>query len=227
MKSGLIKFATAISLAAIPGALSQCFLPDGQPADSYGFNFEPCNGRNTTWQQCCFPGDVCTANGICMHSDGNVTDTFSYRGGCVNADWSGCAHACLERSSHDKTLVTQCDAGKFCCYSHLLDDCCDDETQQFSLSSYNPGAKNKKEAAKRVTIGAAVGGAVGGIAMIGGAVGVWLYLRKKGVKQEREEVAQGEMKQVLELGTDSKAEHKGTSEVDMKDQPTAVFELGA
>lgn len=97
MSPNLMTFAVAaISLASFPGASSQCFLPDGQPADGNGFNdFEPCNGRNTTWQQCCFPGDMCTGNGICMHSEGTVTDTFSYRGGCVNADWSGCPHACL------------------------------------------------------------------------------------------------------------------------------------
>ncbi|KAL7963771.1 hypothetical protein V8C34DRAFT_266525 [Trichoderma compactum] len=36
---------------------------------------------------------------------------------------------------------------------------------------------------KSVTIGAAVGGSLGGIALIGGAVGVWLLLRKK--KQQK------------------------------------------
>ncbi|KAM0463450.1 hypothetical protein ACHAO4_000164 [Trichoderma viride] len=110
----------------------------------------------------------------------------------------------------------------------------------FSLSNYNPNAKNKTDATKRVTIRAAVGGALGGLAMIGGAVGVWLYLRRKKVKQEKEATAQDEIsgppetKQVLEMGDGSVGGQKGTAEADMKDSPTVVeidstvvFELGA
>ncbi|KAK1245456.1 hypothetical protein MKX08_005085 [Trichoderma sp. CBMAI-0020] len=232
MKSNLITLVTAaILLAAIPGASSQCYLPDGHLADDYGFNFEPCNGRNTTWQQCCFPGDICTGNGICMHSGGTVADTFSYRGGCMNADWSGCPHACLE--------LTRCDTRQYCCYSHFLDDCCDGESYQFSLSNYNPSAKYKTDGTESVTIGAAVGGGLGGLATLG-AVGVWMYLRKKRVHAEKEATAQDEIsdppetKQVLEMGADSVGGQKCISEADMKDDPrvvemdsTVVYELGA
>lgn len=138
------------------------------------------------------------------------------------------------------TLVTRCDTKQYCCYSHFLDDCCDGESYQFSLSNYNPNAKNKTDATKRVTIRAAVGGALGGLAMIGGAVGVWLYLRMKKVKQEKEATAQDEIsgppetKQVLEMGDGSVGGQKGTAEADKKDSltvvemdSTVVFELGA
>jgi hypothetical protein len=143
-------------------------------------------------------------------------------------------------SLHDMTLVARCGTGQYCCYSHFLEDCCDGEGYQFSLSNHNPSAKNKTDVTKRVTIGAAVGGALGGLAMIGGAVGVWLYLRKKKVKQEEEVIAQDEisgppeMKQVLEMGADSVTGQKCTAEADMKDHPTVVemdstvvYELGA
>lgn len=99
----------------------------------------------------------------------------------------------------------------------------------------------------RVRIGAAVGGALGGLAVISGTVGVWLYLRKKRAKQEREMISQDdadiegadsmeplEMKQVLEMGADPIAEEKCTPGFDVKAHPavmemdsTAVYELGA
>jgi hypothetical protein len=126
------------------------------------------------------------------------------------------------------TLVARCGTGQYCCYSHLLEDCCDGEGYQFSLSNHNPSAKNKTDVTKRVTIGAAVGGALGGLAMIGGAVGVWLYLKKKKVKKGDEAAAQDEItgrlqtKQALEMGAGSVGGQKSTAEADMKAHPTVV-----
>lgn len=137
-------------------------------------------------------------------------------------------------------LVARCDTGKYCCYSHFLDDCCDGESYQFNLSNHNPGARKTTGTNERVTIGAAVGGTLGGLAMIGGAVGAWLYLKKTKNKQKKEAVAQDEIsgppetKQVLEMGADSGGAQKCTAEADMKDCPTVVemdstvmYELGA
>ncbi|UKZ58890.1 uncharacterized protein TrAtP1_000212 [Trichoderma atroviride] len=139
-------------------------------------------------------------------------------------------------------------------------ECCLDDSRQFDLSDHNPNAKNTTGAAgggnegmqngkdasggsggksSRVTIGAAVGGAVGGLAIIGGVFCVWLYLRKKRAKQEKKAIAQSEalsppeMKQALEAGAGSMTGRKDTSEADMKDHASVVemdsavvYELG-
>ncbi|PON25814.1 hypothetical protein TGAM01_v205251 [Trichoderma gamsii] len=194
MSSYLITLVTAaISLAAISGA-SQCYLPDGHLAGDYGFNFEPCNGKNTTWQQCCFPGDICTRNGLYLPQ--------------LDCCYDGSAQYHLSDNSRAKTGA--------------------------DTSGEVGGKKN------RATIGAVVGGALGGLALIGGAVGVWLYLRKKRNMREKESAAQNEIsglpetKQVLEMGADSVTGQKCTAEADMKDHPTVVemdstvvYELGA
>lgn len=196
MNSNFIALITAaISLAAFSGASSICFFPNGQPVEEYDFNLEPCNGRNTTWQQYCEFGDVCTEDGICMYSEDQITPTIFYRAGCTNRDWSGCPQVCphgefivvplyrnRNRRRHGELSLDRCDTGKYCCHDKYI-DCCEYESQQLSLSDHNPGTKNNTDVTKRVTIGAAVGGALGGLAMIGGAVGVWLYLRKKKVKK--------------------------------------------
>lgn len=92
----------------------------------------------------------------------------------------------------------------------------------------------------KITVGAAVGGALGGLAMSGGAVGAWLYLRKKRTKQQKEVVAQDEISaqpettQVLKMGADLGTEQECAAEADTKDRPTVVemdstvvYELGA
>lgn len=177
-------------------------------------------------------------------------------------------------SSNSPVPVKQCRSGQYCCNPNTAtSDCCLDDSRQFSLPDHNPDAKNTTGAAgsggkggrngtdasggvggdggngrksDRVTIGAAVGGALGGLAMIGGAVGVWLYLRKKKAKQGREMIAQEEadmgsadamdpleMKQVVEVGIESMAGQKYTPVSDekalsavMEMDSTAVYELG-
>lgn len=142
--------------------------------------------------------------------------------------------------------VKRCATGKYCCYANDHSDCCYDGSAQYHLSDNSrakTGADTSGEVGgkkNRATIGVAVGGALGGLALIGGAVGVWLYLRKKRNKREKESAAQNEIsglpetKQVLEMGADSVTGQKCTAEADMKNHPTVVemdstvvYELGA
>lgn len=283
---------------------------------NFDYTYQPCGGRNTTWQQCCDPEtDICNENGLCTHLADKSSVAFNYRAGCANADWSGCPQVCLDGDfpspppkktrrkiqrlietftfypvlSSSWVQVQHCATGEYCCNQRLSDsptsgNCCDDiDGRQFDLSNHNPNAENTTGAAggsdegkkngtdvstggssknttpvggddddnddsktDRVRIGAAAGGALGGLAVIGGAVGVWLYLRKKRAKQEREMISQEEadvegpnamepleMKQVLEVGTDLMAGQKCTPGSDVKVHSavmemdsTAVYELG-
>ncbi|KAM0512963.1 hypothetical protein ACHAPE_008323 [Trichoderma viride] len=158
---------------------------------------------------------------------------------------------------HGELSLDRCDTGKYCCHNQYI-DCCGDKSQQFGLSNHNPspgnatessdeGGQNETDASsgagskiKRVPIGAAVGGALGGLAMIGSVVGVWMYLRKKKIKQEKGVIAQDEisgpreMEQVLEMGADSVDGQKCTTDANMKDHSTVVevdatvvYELGS
>ncbi|PKK51232.1 hypothetical protein CI102_2748 [Trichoderma harzianum] len=210
-----------------PSASSKCFYPNGKPEQNFSYNYQPCGGKNTTWSQCCIPGqDVCTPDGLCTHLT-NAVGAYDYRGGCTNADWSGCPQICLDVLSNSWLQVKQCASGQYCCNPDFDNgDCCRDGSRRFSLLDRNPDAKGddtpgktngtntsstantsattqtddsaakqtSDEAAqktddgadksnKSVTIGAAVGGSLGGIALIGGIVGVWLLLRKK--KQQK------------------------------------------
>ncbi|KAL6910218.1 hypothetical protein GGI43DRAFT_426986 [Trichoderma evansii] len=272
--SSLPSSTTIPVLEATPSPSSQCYFPNGKSVLNYDYNYQPCGGRNTTWQQCCdFETDICTENGLCTHLEDNTIPAYEYRAGCMNADWSGCPQVCLD--------VKQCPSGEYCCNPETAtSDCCLDDSRQFGLSDHNPNAKNATGAAgsgneggkngtdasggvggntttqmsdgnngrktDRVMIGASVGGALGGLAMIGGAVGMWLHLRKKRGKQGRETIAQDEtdvespeamdpreMKQVLEVGTNPMVEQKYSPGSDVKDHSvvmemdsTAVYELG-
>ncbi|KAH8130600.1 hypothetical protein LI328DRAFT_161627 [Trichoderma asperelloides] len=240
---------SALDTPATPSPSTECYLPNGDPAKYYGYDLQACGGRNTTWQQCCDIGNnICTENGLCMYFGNNVGHTFSYRGGCVNANWLECPQVCLQ------VPVKRCATGTYCCSTDSNNDCCDRKWGQFDLSNYNPNAESSGDEGRqngmdtsggvgnktnRLTIGAAVGSALGGLAMIGGAVGVWLYLRKKRVKQDKGAVPQDEtigpmkMKQVLEVGADPMVEQKCIPGSDVKAHSvvmemdsTAVYELG-
>ncbi|KAL6821626.1 hypothetical protein V8C40DRAFT_250579 [Trichoderma camerunense] len=210
-----------------PSPSKKCFYPNGKPEQNFSYNYQPCGGKNTTWNQCCIPGqDVCTPDGLCTHLT-NAVGAYDYRGGCTNADWSGCPQICLDVLSNSWLQVKQCASGQYCCNPDFDNgDCCRDGSRRFSLLDRNPDAKgddatsktnatatsggNNRSSAtqtddgaakqtsdeadkktddgadksnKSVTIGAAVGGSLGGIALIGGVVGIWLLLRKK--KQQK------------------------------------------
>ncbi|OPB42579.1 hypothetical protein A0O28_0036970 [Trichoderma guizhouense] len=67
---------------------------------------------------------------------------------------------------------------------------------------------------KSVTIGAAVGGSLGGIALVGGAAGIWLLLRKK--KQQK----------MAQVEKDGREVHPGTVEsMGMKQTYTPLAEV--
>ncbi|PTB43571.1 hypothetical protein M441DRAFT_67318 [Trichoderma asperellum CBS 433.97] len=265
---------SVLEATATPSPSSQCYFPNGQSIVNFDYTYQPCGGRNTTWQQCCDPEtDICNENGLCTHLADKSSVAFNYRAGCANADWSGCPQVCLDVLSSSWVQVQHCATGEYCCNQRLSDsptsgNCCDDiDGRQFDLSNHNPNAENTTGAAggsdegkkngtdvstggssknTTVRIGAAAGGALGGLAVIGGAVGVWLYLRKKRAKQEREMISQEEadvegpnamepleMKQVLEVGTDLMAGQKCTPGSDVKVHSavmemdsTAVYELG-
>lgn len=79
-----------------PSPSKKCFYPNGKPEQNFSYNYQPCGGKNTTWSQCCIPGqDVCTPDGLCTHLT-NAVGAYDYRGGCTNADWSGCPQVCLD-----------------------------------------------------------------------------------------------------------------------------------
>lgn len=88
---------SVLEASATPSPSSKCYLPNGKVAIDYDYNYQPCGGRNTTWQQCCdFETDVCAENGLCTYFKDNSTRAYEYRAGCMNADWSGCPQVCLE-----------------------------------------------------------------------------------------------------------------------------------
>ncbi|UKZ86294.1 uncharacterized protein TrAFT101_002131 [Trichoderma asperellum] len=249
---------SVLEATATPSPSSQCYFPNGQSIVNFDYTYQPCGGRNTTWQQCCDPEtDICNENGLFLSSSWVQVQH------CATGEY-----CCNQRLSDSPTSG----------------NCCDDiDGRQFDLSNHNPNAENTTGAAggsdegkkngtdvstggssknttpvggddddnddsktDRVRIGAAAGGALGGLAVIGGAVGVWLYLRKKRAKQEREMISQEEadvegpnamepleMKQVLEVGTDLMAGQKCTPGSDVKVHSavmemdsTAVYELG-
>ncbi|UKZ80361.1 hypothetical protein TrVFT333_008119 [Trichoderma virens FT-333] len=163
-----------------PSSSSKCFYPNGKPEQNFSYNYQPCGGQNTTWSQCCIPGqDICTPNGLCTHLT-NAVGAYDYRGGCTNADWSGCPQVCLDDDRDEYfwwdyrgSNPTQTDTGT------------DKKTDGGTDKSNNS-----------VKIGAAVGGSLGGIAVIGAVIGVWLVLRKKkqqqkmrGVEKDGQEVS--------------------------------------
>jgi hypothetical protein len=126
--------------------------------------------------------------------------------------------------------VEQCTTKEYCCVTSSSTRSCCSDGLWFNLSVPTPYSKDKIDVTKRVPIGAAVGGAVGGFVMIGGAAGAWLYRRKKKVKQEKEATAQSEisgppeMKQVLEMGAESVIVQKCIYEADTK-VPSTVAEM--
>ncbi|RFU74009.1 hypothetical protein TARUN_8237 [Trichoderma arundinaceum] len=223
--------------SAKPSPTPKCYYPNGKPEQNFNYNYQPCGGRNTTWQQCCIPGqDVCTENGLCTHMTNEVAGAYDYRAGCTNADWSGCPQVCLDVLSNSWLQVKQCATGEYCCnpdFDH--GDCCRDGSRRFNLLDHNPDAKNTtgvgkgdgdpvkkngtdtsgggsnksggddgsnkndnnnttqtddgkadegKSSNTGTVVGAAVGGTVGGLALIGAAVGLWLYLRKRTAARE-------------------------------------------
>ncbi|KAL7944240.1 hypothetical protein V8C42DRAFT_326233 [Trichoderma barbatum] len=207
-----------------PSPSSKCFYPNGKPEQHFAYDYQPCGGKNTTWNQCCIPGqDVCTPDGLCTHLT-NAVGAYDYRGGCTNADWSGCPQVCLDVLSNSWLQVKQCASGEYCCnpdFDH--GDCCRDGSRRFALLARNPDAKddtppppkktngtdhsggsdkgnttqtddgadkdnnsdesNASLKSNSVKIGAAVGGSLGGVALIGCVVGVWLVLRKKKMRR--------------------------------------------
>lgn len=215
-----------------PSESSKCFYPNGKPEQRFSYNYQPCGGQNTTWSQCCIPGqDVCTPDGLCTHLT-NAVGAYDYRGGCTNADWSGCPQVCLDVLSNSWLQVKQCASGEYCCNPDFDNgDCCRDGSRRFSLLDRNPDAKGDDTTSKTTatdasstanastttqtdngvakqttdaadektgdgadksnksaTIGAAVGGSLGGIALIGGVVGVWLLLRRRKKRQNMAQV---------------------------------------
>lgn len=241
-----------------PSASSKCFYPNGKPEQNFSYNYQPCGGKNTTWSQCCIPGqDVCTPDGLCTHLT-NAVGAYDYRGGCTNADWSGCPQVCLDVLSNSWLQVKQCASGEYCCNPDFDNgDCCRDGSRRFSLLDRNPDAKGDdttskttatdtsstanastttqtdngvakqttdaadektddgaEKSNKSVTIGAAVGGSLGGIALVGGAAGIWLLLRKK--KQQK----------MAQVEKDGREVHPGTVEsMGMKQTYTPLAEV--
>jgi hypothetical protein len=83
--------------SAKPSPPPKCYYPNGKPEQNFNYNYQPCGGQNTTWQQCCIPGqDICTENGLCTHLTNEWAGAYDYRAGCTNADWSGCPQICLD-----------------------------------------------------------------------------------------------------------------------------------
>ncbi|KAH6610079.1 hypothetical protein Trco_000099 [Trichoderma cornu-damae] len=134
--------------AASASPYAKCYYPNGKPEQNFNYNYQPCGGRNTTWQQCCIPGqDVCTENGLCTHLTNDWAGAYDYRAGCVNEDWSACPQVCLDVLSNSWLQVKQCATGEYCCnpdFDH--GDCCRDGSRRFSLLDRNPDADNAQGA---------------------------------------------------------------------------------
>ncbi|UKZ54579.1 hypothetical protein TrVGV298_008388 [Trichoderma virens] len=145
-----------------PSSSSKCFYPNGKPEQNFSYNYQPCGGQNTTWSQCCIPGeDICTPNGLCTHLT-NAVGAYDYRGGCTNADWSGCPQVCLDVLSNSWLQVKQCASGEYCCnpdFDH--GDCCRDGSRRFGLLDRNPDAKGDDTPAKTTGTNTS-GGIIGG-----------------------------------------------------------------
>ncbi|KAH7152504.1 hypothetical protein B0J13DRAFT_265844 [Dactylonectria estremocensis] len=114
-------------LATLVGAL--CYYQDGSAATDY--DYEPCNGVNTTFRMCCHFqwGDECLPSGLCMYPG-----QYDYRAACENQDWEGCPEICPDSNSDSWVQVKTCTNGEYCCNIYReFGDCCEDGSDRFGL----------------------------------------------------------------------------------------------
>lgn len=110
-----------------------------------------------------------------------------------------------------KTSTTTTSGGNNRSSATQTNDAAAKHTSDEAAKETNDGADKSN---KSVTIGAAVGGSLGGIALIGGIVGVWLLLRKK--KQQK----------MAQVEKDGREVHPGTVEsMGMKQTYTPLAEV--
>ena len=112
------------------------------------------NGTNT----CCFQGDKCGSNLLCMNSEGTPTRQY-----CAEANWEGCSSMCAgtllyypsgvyainvvtaDMAPRTGTLLVDCGKNMYCCGA-VDASCCNDDDEHFFVDPNTGEVKHPSKA---------------------------------------------------------------------------------
>ncbi|KAF2738372.1 hypothetical protein EJ04DRAFT_541325 [Polyplosphaeria fusca] len=117
-------------LALLTTSSADCFFPNGNvvPSDT------ACN-PNAIVSACCFDGQACLSNGLCVSDPHNETLARLHRGTCTDQQWKSgnCPRQCLDVDDNGAPVYScnQTNTESYCCY----DGCqCNPAYSTFSIA---------------------------------------------------------------------------------------------
>ncbi|KAF2476426.1 uncharacterized protein BDR25DRAFT_375363 [Lindgomyces ingoldianus] len=125
-------FGYTIILTLSYTALAQtCYFPNGDESGSD----TACN-PNSLVSTCCFEGQACLSNGLCVSDPHNATAARFHRGTCTDKNWksSNCPRECLDIDNNGVPVYScnQTNTDSYCCF----DNCkCSSQFETFSFTT--------------------------------------------------------------------------------------------
>lgn len=115
---GIFTSAPAVKQSLLPVTMTNCYFPSGE----FNGTLRPCGAESAQGRHCCFEGDYCLSNLLCLNTDKIET----YRGGCTLQAWDAnvcgdvcliwpvshaTAHRCLNETDGSGQQLYSCDRG--------------------------------------------------------------------------------------------------------------------
>ncbi|PSN70179.1 hypothetical protein BS50DRAFT_619081 [Corynespora cassiicola Philippines] len=130
--NAIIRLSTVFAFSS--SVLAQCYFPNGGEAGSD----TACN-PNSLVSACCYDGQACLSNGLCVSDPHNETLARLHRGTCTDKNWKSgnCPRQCLDIDNNGVPVYSCNSTGvdSYCCF----DNCeCSSRWETFSFAEAEP-----------------------------------------------------------------------------------------
>lgn len=205
MYSSSIIFAAFLALASAPwGSLAaqpKCYFPNGSEIQSSNTTtYEACNGIAGATSQCCATSEGCSANGLCVSSEGQYS-----RGGCTDPTFQSpfclsiCTSILLGGTSSGAADVLQCTDGTWCCGDDNSTTSCCVRGEGINLPA-TIGIDKGDSASMSNTVKVSIGAGIGAAAIISLGIVSFIYWKRR---QHRKR----ELEQQLAILSPTRSDH--------------------
>lgn len=200
-----IVFAGLLALASAPwGSLAaqpKCYFPNGSEIQNSNTTYEACNGIAGATSQCCATSEGCSANGLCVSTEGQYS-----RGGCTDPTFrspfclSICTSILLGGKSSGAADVHECTDGTWCCGdgNSTASECCI-RREGITLPA-TIGIDKGDSATMSNTVKVSIGAGIGAAAIISLGIVSFVYWRRRHQRKR-------ELEQQLAILSPTRSDH--------------------